>query len=534
MSQPEAIASPRLTRRTCLKAGLGLAALAAQGPWPTILRAEAARRPNIVFLLADDQRFDALGCMGNREIKTPHVDRLAAEGMLFTDHYDTSPICMASRATVMTGMYEYRHGCNFSRGSLARDMFLRSYPVLLRQAGYRTGFAGKFNMPITPQTSAAQPDNYDTLPVDQFDWFGGWPSQGFYETAKNKYMAPYAGKYPHVSRALGAAACDFIKGSAAQGKPFCLSISFKAPHHPYTPDPLDRGLYEGVTFSKPANWGREVAKHLPEQARRSRMFQQEFQQWSTEAGFQESLRLYYQLVNGNDVAVGMIREALQREGVADNTVIVYTSDNGWMPGDHGMGGKVFPYEGAARAPLIVYDPRHPTAHGRRCAALTGNIDMAPTILDMAGLPIPGNMDGKSLVPLLAAPERQIRESLLLINAWPWSAESLVLSVATPEWKYMYWFYGDATMEPAEELYDMRKDRIEMVNEARNPEKQAVLERMRALYDDALARARTACVQGNKYPEFLESADRRVPWSAKKWTAPVFRAAAVGPAKRKQK
>jgi arylsulfatase A-like enzyme len=526
---------PSLDRRNFLTwAVAGAAAIALpRGLWA----AGDAPRPNIVFLLADDQRFDALGCMGNREIKTPNIDRLAADGMLFLNHYDTSPICMASRATIMTGLYEYRHGCNFTRGGLAKDLFLRSYPVLLRQAGYRTGFAGKSNMPIAERAGAPAPDDYSRLPADQFDWYGGWPSQGSYRTADNKFMARYAEKYPHVSRALGAAACDFIKDSAAQGKPFCLSISFKAPHHPYTPDPLDLGLYQGTTFTKPANWGRDCAKHLPEQAKRSRMFLDEFKQWSTEDGFQESLRLYYQLVNGNDVAVGMIREALQRHGVADNTVIIYTSDNGWMPGDHGMGGKVFPYEGAARAPLIIYDPRQGASHGRRCAALTGNIDMAPTILNLAGLPATANMDGKSLRPLLAAPGQQIRESLLLVNAWPWSAESLVLSVATPDWKYIYWFYGDATMEPAEELYAMGKDRLEMVNEAGNPEKRAVLDRMRTLYDAALARAREACIQANRYPEFLASADRTVPWSKKQWTAPLHGpgpAAGDGPAEKKRK
>ena len=509
---------PTISRRNFLAWAAGSAAALAL---PRRLWAVGVgTQPNIVFLLADDQRFDAMGCMGNREIKTPNLDRLAADGMLFLNHYDTSPICMASRATIMTGLYEYGHGCNFSRGGLARDLFLRAYPVLLRQAGYRTGFAGKGNMPIAERAGAPAPDDYSTLPADQFDAYGGWPAQGSYQTAQNKYMAPYAEKYPHVSRALGAWASDFIKDSAAQRKPFCLSISFKAPHHPYTPDPLDKGLYEGVTFTKPANWGRDCAKHLPEQAKRSRMFLQEFNQWSTEAGFQESLRLYYQLINGNDVAVGMIRKALEREGVADNTVIIYTSDNGWMPGDHGMGGKVFPYEGAARAPLIAYDPRHSEARGRQCAALTGNIDMAPTILDLAGLPIPESMDGRSLVPLLAAPERQTRESLLLIDAWPWSAESLVMSVVTPGWKYIYWFYGDAAMEPAEELYDMGKDRLEMVNETGNPEKRAVLEHMRTLYDAALSRAGETCIQANRYPEFLASADRTVPWSKKQWTAPT--------------
>jgi arylsulfatase A-like enzyme len=480
--------------------------------------ATADRRPNIVFLLADDQRFDSLGCMGNREIHTPNIDRLAAEGVLFRRHYDTTAICMASRASIMTGLYEYHHGCNFDRGSMGRETFMFSYPVLLRQEGYRVGFAGKFGFPVTSGPTSQSKESEDREPIDQFDWWGGWVGQGSYETKKDPHLSKYATQYPHVSRALGAAACDFIKDSAASGKPFCLSISFKAPHHPYTPDPLDLDLYRGVTFSKPGNWGREKGAHLPEQARRSRMYQSEFGEWSDDRQFQKSLALYYQLINGNDVAVGMIREQLARSGVADNTVVIYTSDNGWMCGDHGLGGKVFPYEGASRAPLIICDPRRRMAAGKTCDALTANVDMAPTILDFARVPVPRAMDGVSLVPLLDQPGQRVHDALLLMNAWPWSAEQLVMSVVMPEWKYIYWFYGDKTIEPVEELYDMQRDPLELHSEAAVPDQAQVLGRMREAYDRQLAQARASCIQANQYPAFLASADRTVPWRSKTWTA----------------
>lgn len=512
----------RRVSHTGLLGMLGMAAvLPAATHWTdtaAAAEAKAAQRPNIVFLLADDQRFDSMGCMGNRDVRTPNLDRLATDGVLFRRHYDTSAICMASRASIMTGMYEYRHGANFDRGSMGRETFMASYPVLLRQSGYRVGFAGKFGFAVTPEPTPNSKESEDRQPIDQFDWWGGWVGQGFYETQKNPHLVKYAAEYPHVSRALGAAACDFIRQSASDSRPFCLSISFKAPHHPYTPDPQDQKLYVDSKLNKPPNWGREHGKHLPEQARHSRMYQSEFEEWSTDTGFQKSLALYYQLINGNDVAVGMIRDELKRSGLADNTIVIYTADNGWMYGDHGLGGKVFPYEGASRAPLIICDPRQKTAAGTTCEALTGSIDMAPTLLDFAGVPVSKGMDGVSLVPLIGAPDRQVHDSLLLMNCWPWSAEQLVMSVVTPDWKYIYWFYGDATMAPAEELYDMRLDALDLHNEAGTPAKQNDLKQMQMIYDRLLTRAKATCIHANQYPEFLASADRSVHWTRKTWTA----------------
>ena len=140
--------------------------------WATIAgvthRAAASdrRRPNIVFLLTDDQSYNSLGCMGNRQVKTPHFDALAADGVVFGAHYDTTSICMASRATIMTGQYEYRHGCNFTRGSLTRGQWDRSYPALLREAGYYTCFAGKFGFAVTDDPDKSGWNSNDKMPMD--------------------------------------------------------------------------------------------------------------------------------------------------------------------------------------------------------------------------------------------------------------------------------------------------------------------------------------------------------------------------------
>ena len=478
------------------------------------------KRPNIVFLLTDDQRFNALGCMGNREIQTPNMDKLGADGVVFENHYATTSICMASRATIMTGMYEYKTGCNFNHGSLAAAKFALSYPVLLRQAGYRTGFAGKFGFAVTPEMSDDERYNtYDRLPVSEFDWWRGWTGQGSYDTARNKYMVKYAAKYPHVSRALGAAAQEFIRESAGGEKPFCLSISFKAPHKPPQPDPAYLNMYRGVTFSKWPNWGPEGAAHLPPQALAGRQYQQR-SEWYPEEVYQERLRKYYQQIYGVDVAIGMIREELDRQGVADNTVIIFTSDNGYFCGSHSFQGKLLAYEEGSRVPLIIYDPRHRSAgRGERVRALTGNIDMAPTILDFAGLPQPKNMDGKSLAPLLGSPGGKVRDALMLINVWPYSVKCQAWAVVTTEYKYIYWFYGDKDTPPAEELYALREDPYEMSNAAGKPEYSRALRLMRDYYDEFHEQWKRECVPGNGYPEYVTLADRHIPWQKKQFTPP---------------
>ena len=200
----------------------------------------AKERPNIIFLLSDDQSTYSLGCYGNEDVKSPQLDRLANDGMVFDRHYDTTAICMASRASVMTGMYEYKHGTNFGHGDMLRKTWENSYPVLLRKNGYRTAFAGKFGFDLREEPNGKRLP----MPENDFDMWGGGPGQTNYSTAKNASMKHYAKDYPHSTRSYGAFGRDFILESAKAGKPFCLSISFKAPHKPATPDPLDDHIYK--------------------------------------------------------------------------------------------------------------------------------------------------------------------------------------------------------------------------------------------------------------------------------------------------
>jgi len=199
----------------------------------------------------------------------------------------------------------------------------------------------------------------------------------------------------------------------------------------------------------------------------------------------EVMATYHQQVYGVDVAVGMIRKAIAEAGVEDNTVIIFTSDNGFFCGSHGYGSKVLPYEEASRVPLIVYDPRRRNSgRGLRTDALAGNVDIAPTILALAGIDPPPNMDGRNLMAIYDDPHAVIHQWLPLIDVWgPPATHSL--AVVTKDLKYIFWPYGADGMTPAEELYHTAQDPLELVNLARHPEYRDALEAMRARYDQAV-------------------------------------------------
>ncbi|MEM1228330.1 MAG: sulfatase [Planctomycetota bacterium] len=457
--------------------------------------------PNIVFLLTDDQSSDSIGCYGNPDVQTPQMDRLAADGMAFDRHYDTTAICMASRASIMTGKYEYKTGCNFDHGALMDTLWYDAYPMLLRKAGYRTAIAGKIGFEVT-----SQPGKRGELPEGDFDMWGAGPGQTSYATAKNPSMAKYAEQYPHSTLSYAAFAEDFIADATESEQPFCLSISFKAPHRPDTPDPKFDAVYRGQTFRKPPNFGREFGTHFSEQSRQGRQYER-FHSWHYSDQYDEVMRRYHQQIYAVDVALGRIRQSLADHGVEKNTVVIFTSDNGFFCGAHGYGSKVLPYEEGSRVPLIIYDPRH-TNSGKamRCDQLTGNIDFLPTILDLASVPMPQGVDGTSLLPLYDDPTQPVRQSLTLTNVWG-PAEVHSLSVVTRDWKYVYWPYDQGDFEATEELYHLAEDPLELRNQILDVGQQTHLNRMRSLYDEAVSVWKASAVDFHNYDQFGVLFDR---------------------------
>jgi arylsulfatase A-like enzyme len=333
-------------------------------------------------------------------------------------------------------------------------------------------------------------------------------------------MADYAEKYPHSTLSYGAFGQDVIKRAVNEDKPFCLSISFKAPHRPVTTDPKFDDIYAGKKFTKPGNFGRKYANHLAEQSKKGRQYSR-FTEWEYDSDYDGVMAKYNQLVYAIDISIGMIREELERQGIADNTVIIFTSDNGYICGSHGYGSKVLPMEESSLVPLMIYDPRSKTAGiEMRCEALTGNIDFAPTILELAGLPAPGDMDGKSLLPLLADPGGDIRDHMAFINVFG-SMPTRSLTALTKDWKYTYWWYGAEGMTPAEELFNTSNDPLELKNLANDPVFSSELETMRTKYDSEVASWKEQVDPSSKpsskskYVEYGALFDRNVPWSAKR-------------------
>jgi arylsulfatase A-like enzyme/DNA-binding beta-propeller fold protein YncE len=490
----------------------------------TLSGSEPPERPNIVFLLADDQCTYSMGCYGNTDVQTPQLDQLARDGLVFENHYDATAICMASRASILTGKYEYRHGCNFGHGHLLRGHWANSYPVLLRSAGYMTAMAGKIGIEVTDQ-----PGGRGELPESDFDRWGAGPGQTSYVTSKNRSIAHYAKEYPHSTLAYGAFGRDFIGEAVRDGRPFCLSISFKAPHRPDTPDPRFDDVYQGKKFQRPQNYGREHGEHFSLQSRQGRQYAR-FTQWGYDRDYDAVMARYHQQVYGIDVAVGMIRDALREQGVADNTVVIYSSDNGFLCGSHGYGSKVLPYEESSRVPLIIYDPRRPVAGQRlRCNALTGNVDLAPTILELAGVQLPTGLDGVSLVPLCDDPQGAVRESLALMNVWgPPAVHSL--SVVTKDWKYVFWPYAEGDFRPSEEIYWLEQDPYELVNclasnsapqlpgkadDSKRVVPGRALSQLRALYDKAVSDWQKNAVPYHRYAPYGTVFDRHVAWEQKR-------------------
>lgn len=462
---------------------------------------EQDKRPNIIYLMSDDQNFSSIGIYGNQEVQTPHMDKLGTDGIIFDKHYNTTAICMASRASVFTGMYEYKTGTNFNHGNMTPNTWSKSYPVLLKESGYLTAFAGKFGIEI---------DGLGFKPGD-FDIWAGGPKQTSYQTVDNPALAKYAKDYPHSTLAYGAFGQDVIRQSTELKKPFCLSISFKSPHKPVQPDPRFDHVYSGQAFTKPANYGRKAAEHLTEQSKQGRQYLR-FKEWGYDKDYDLVMAQYYQQIYAIDVALGMIRNELEKQQIADNTVIIYTSDNGFLCGAHGYGSKVLPLEESARAPLMIYDPRSDTAGTKqRSSSLTGNIDFAPTILQLAGIPIPANMDGKSLLPIIKEPKTDIRHQLAFMNFWG-AIETTSFTVLTKDLKYTYWWYGDKNMKPAEELYHLGIDPLEMTNIAKDPEAADLMKSMRQKYDNELQfladQAKPA------YKQYSDIFDRSINWQDK--------------------
>ena len=349
-----------------------------------------SRSPNILLLYADDQRNHTLGCAGHPIVQTPNIDRLAGEGVRFENAFVSTSTCWVGRASLFTGCYERKHLYRVTPGPLNPALCETSYFAVLKDAGYRTGHLGKEHVTISDESAK--------LMFDVRQKIGRRP---YFKEMED-------GTKRHETQILGDWGIEFLK-EQPEGQPFCLQLSFNATHaedgdkrpgigHFPWPKVTD-GMYEDQEMPLPLLNDPAIHEAQPEFLKQSINRQRFFWRWDTPEKYQTNMRAYFRMLSGIDHVVGRLVAQLEEQGLADNTVIVYTADNGYYLGDRGFAGKWTHYDQSLRVPLVVYDPRLPEAkQGRVLPELALNSDIASTLIDLAGLPTPEAHTGRSLAP----------------------------------------------------------------------------------------------------------------------------------------
>jgi len=424
----------------------------------------AQEKPNIIFILTDDQRWDAIGFSGNEIIQTPEMDRLASEGVYFENAYVTTPICAASRASVLTGTYEHTHGYTF--GQEFKESYAQSsYPILLRNAGYKTAFFGKFGI------------NYPRF-SEMFDQGDSYDRNGNFDDRRGYFYKTINQDTVHLTRFTGHQAAEFIKNQSS-GQPFLLSLSFSAPH---AHDPAEDQyfwsaeydtLYKNLQIPDPIlsddKYFLDQPKAVQEGENRTRWFWR----YDSQEKYQKSMKGYYRMISEVDSEIGRIRKILDEQGLADNTVIILMGDNGYFQGERQLAGKWLMYENSLRVPLIIYDPRSDFSGSIRDFGL--NIDIAPTILGFAGVPIPASWEGESLADyVLGKRPAKKRKSFTVEHLWEVDIIPASQGTRWGNWKYFRYLDNPEW----EELYNLDSDPLEVNNLIDDPKAKKILKKLK--------------------------------------------------------
>lgn len=495
---------PRLTRLLIL----GCAALTATASAAPCTPRQS--RPNIIFLLTDDQRDDSLAAMGHPFVQTPHLDKLLQQSVRFRNTYVSAPVCSPSRVSFFTGMHERVHGVGFSSSyDLTDAQWERSYPALLRQAGYHTGFIGKFGVEYYTFHGRA---------AEKFDYWwahDGW-TRFFPKSSKSPSTTPYhRAEQDIITMIMGEAMAEFLAQRPVD-RPFCLSVSFNVPHgsqttsmytdyaewhqmkRPANENPLLVGspfydsLYRDQHISIPDDTGTDPYRFIPQsvldqdQGRRNQVYPYNYDRDTC----REHHIRYYQTITGLDHVIGNLLADLQRRGLAQNTVIIYASDHGLLMGEYGMGGKELLYDLSVKIPCFIHDPAiSAELRGRQLEQLVSSLDIASTILDYAGIGSLEFMDGASLRPLVEGREVPWRDDLFLESLFTWRDNPFLEGIRAEQWKYIRMFDGTAPYKEQdvdfgdrhpdfEQLFNLESDPGERHNLVSSLEHREVLDALR--------------------------------------------------------
>jgi arylsulfatase A-like enzyme len=438
---------------------------------PVLLCAQSAN-PNIIFILTDDHRWDALGVAGNTIVQTPQMDALATSGTYFKNAFSTTPICAASRASILTGLYERTHAYTFQKPVLRKPYAQLIYPKLLKESAYHVGFYGKLG--VTIDSAASYFD------ASEFYDRGTWGDRRGY------FYKKIGGDTVHLTRYTGHKAIEFIT-SAPADKPFCLSLSFSAPHghdnskEQYFWQSTSDSLYADVRIPEPLLSENAYFTRLPKEVQEG--FNRVRWKWrfDTPEKYQQMVKGYYRMITEIDQEIGKIREQLNKKGIAENTIIIVMGDNGYFLGDRQLADKWLMYDVSIRVPLIIYDPR--VKKPNIIDDMVLNIDVPKTILDMAGVTIPKSYQGQSLLSFIGKSSGILNRSAVLIeHLWPNPDIPSSEGIRTDRWKYFRYRF----IKAPEELYDLKQDPMETNNLAGKKKHRRILEQLRKQADELSA------------------------------------------------
>lgn len=466
----------RLSRREFISRAAAAGAAATLPWWGGRIEAAPGKRPNLLFILTDDQRFDAMSFMGSPSfLKTPNMDRLAREGAVLTNAFVTTSLCSPSRASFLTGTYAHVHGVVNNEAN-DPDPSLPTFPQVLRKAGYETAYVGKWHM------------ERKSDPRPGFDYWLSFMGQGLYVNPPLNENGREFEAEGYMTDLLTDYAVKWLEKE--REKPFCMILSHKAVHEPFTPADRHKDAFPDAQLPEPASfrddfsgkaeWQRRLmtygggkkdrvleakGKPVPEKIEPAK--------W----GGREPRRLdYYRALLAVDDGIGKVLETLEKKGVLDDTVVVFAGDNGFFMGEHRKGDKRVPYEEAVRIPYLIRYPRM-IKPGTKISQMTLNIDLAPTLIDLAGAKIPDTMQGRSMKPLFDGGEHPWRKSFLyeyFREDW-YPGIPHIHGVRTEDRKYIC--YPD--IEDIDEMYDLKKDSVEMHNLALDPAHAAEVKKLKA-------------------------------------------------------
>jgi len=464
-----------MKRREFLRSmGLGAAAVALAGCDEE--KAPAGRRPNVVFILTDDQRWDMMSCAGHRFLKTPNLDRIAQEGAHFLNMFVTTSLCSPSRASFLSGLYAHTHGVTNNFTDYPSRM--TSFPMRLRQEGYETAYIGKWHM-----------GEKDDRKRPGFDYWVSHAGQGKYfdntwnVNGRRKVVKGY------YTTNVTDMAIDWLR--RPRSKPFLLILGHKAPHTPFTPEPKYAHLLDRMPVEYPKSAFALEGK--PEWVRQRidtwhgiygpiYGFREKFPDTRPESvkDFARFVRAYTATIKSVDDSVGRIYQALKAMGELDNTLLIFAGDNGMFLGEHGMTDKRTMHEESIRVPMLARFPKL-IRPGTKIAQQVLNIDLAPSVLDICGARPLANIHGRSWKPLLAGDTKGWRTAWYYEynyeKQFPYTPN--VRGVRTAEWKYVHYPHGDGKPDRHKaELYNISSDPGESKNLIDDPKRAGLIEQLK--------------------------------------------------------